>query len=455
MIEVEGVTKAYRIYRRKADWLKERFLRRPLHETKLAVRDISFAVGQGEVLGIIGRNGAGKSTVLKLIMGVAMPDTGTVRVSGRVTGMLELGTGFNSDLTGRENIAFNATLLGMTPEEIAAKREAIIAFSELGTAIDDPIHTYSSGMVVRLAFAIAIHADPACFVVDEALSVGDVHFQQKCMRRIKEFKANGGSIVFVSHDLNAVKVLCDRAIVLEEGEVVANGDPEFAVNRYNRIIARMEGADIDLATPALEAPEPDADAPEAAPSAPSAPSARADNGADNMPESGNGGDPAPPPGPDPRTRGRSSYGTGEVEIVSGRVLGEESGGAVLAAGETAVIEIRARARQAIAGATLGILIRDRFGQDIFGTNTYYLGQTVDLEAGCEAVFRFRQPMNIGPGVYSLTAALHRDEHHLETCYHWVDNLAALEVAGYAGPRFQGLCRLEPTFTMTARQTVDV
>lgn len=448
MIELDGVSKSYRVYRRKSDWLKERVLRRPLHETKTAIKDVSIAVGQGEVLGIIGRNGAGKSTLLKLVMGVAVPDTGSVRVSGRVTGMLELGTGFNPDLTGRENIGFNATLLGMTAEEIEAKREAIVAFSELGDAINDPIHTYSSGMVVRLAFSIAIHADPACFVVDEALSVGDIHFQQKCMRRIKEFKANGGSIVFVSHDLNAVKILCDRAMVLEQGEVVANGDPDHAVNRYNRIIARMEGADVDVDHAGL-------DTPEAADGA--APAEEIDAPVEPEPEPGAtpAGETAADGGRDPRTRERSSYGTGEIEILSARVAGENSGGEVLASGETAVIELRARARHAVSGATLGILIRDRFGQDIFGTNTYHLGQTVDLEAGAEAVFRFRQPMNIGAGIYSLTAALHRDDHHLDQCYHWCDNLAAFEVAGFVGPRFQGLCRLEPVFTMHVRQTADV
>jgi lipopolysaccharide transport system ATP-binding protein len=426
MIELDRVSKAYRVYQRKSDWLKERILRRPLHQTKAAVRDVSLSVGQGEVLGIIGRNGAGKSTLLKLIMGVALPDTGEVRVSGRVTGLLELGTGFNADLSGADNIDFNATLLGMTPEEIAARRADIVAFSELGAAIDDPLRTYSSGMGMRLAFSIAIHADPACFVVDEALSVGDIHFQQKCMRRIRAFKENGGSIVFVSHDVNSVKVLCDRAALLEQGEVVAVGDPDFAANRYNRLIARMDDETVQVGAPL--------------PAAPAGP-ASGGTAADGTAADGTGG--------------ANGYGTGEAVIEAVEVKGDESGGAILSAGEMATIDVKARAREAISGATLGVMIRDRFGQDVFGTNTHYLGNPVDITAGETLTFRFRCPMNLGPGAYSLTVALHRDNNHLETCYHWCDNLGAFEIAGFHGPRFQGLCRLEPVFSVERAEQADV
>ena len=423
MIELDGVTKTYRIYRRKSDWLKERLLRRSLHQTKAALRDVSLRVADGEVLGIIGRNGAGKSTLLELVMGVALPNSGEIRVSGRVTGLLELGTGFNPELTGNENIDFNAALLGMAPDEIAAKRAAIVAFSELGDAIHDPLRTYSSGMTMRLAFAIAIHADPACFVVDEALSVGDVHFQQKCLRRIRAFKANGGAIVFVSHDLNAVKLLCDRAAVLERGEVVAAGDPEFAANRYNQIIARMDTAEETIAV----------DDPldgEGTPAAPRDPAA------------------SPP-------AAATSYGTSEVTLRRARVRGAESGGHIVRAGERTVITIDVVAHAKIPDATLGILIRDRFGQDLFGINTHNMDRPVAFAAGERATFRFRMAMNLGPGTYSLTVALHRDDDHLETCYHWCDNLATFQVAGFLGPRFQGVCRLEPTLELIDRDSPDV
>ena len=415
MIELDGVSKVYRVYRRKADWLKERLLRRRYHEPKWALRDVHLRVEAGEVLGVLGRNGAGKSTLLKLIMGVALPDSGTLRVSGRVTGLLELGTGFNPDLSGRDNIAFNATLLGMTPADVAARRAAIIDFSELGAAIDDPLRTYSSGMVMRLAFAIAIHAEPACFVVDEALSVGDVHFQQKCMRRIRDFKAKGGSIVFVSHDLNAIKVLCDRAVVLEQGEVVAAGDPDTAVNRYNRIIARMDADDTEVGAPLAH--------PLAPPAAP-APSS----------------DAAP----------RNGYGNGAAEITGARIQGAESGGAVLTSGEEATIAIDVRSHAPVTDITLGILIRDRFGQDIFGTNTHHLAAPLTLAPGETARFHFAMPINLGPGLYSLTVALHSGTDHLEACYHWCDNLASFEVAGFVGAPFQGVCRLAPSLRVTTQ-----
>jgi len=433
MIALNRVSKVYRVYRRKTDWLRALLLRQPRHQPKPALRTVSLSVARGEVLGLIGRNGAGKSTLLKLIMGVGLPDSGEVRVRGRVTGLLELGTGFNQELSGRANIAFNAALLGMRPDEIAARREAIIAFSELGPAIDDPLRTYSSGMAMRLAFAIAIHAEPACFVVDEALSVGDARFQHKCMQRIRDFKAQGGAIVFVSHDLNAVKMFCDRAVVLDAGAVVAEGDPESAVNAYNRVLAGRG-----------QSPAPGACAPTSA--------------ADPLPATDGAGDASeaataalahaqPPPA--------AGYGSGAARLQRAAVRGIISGGPVLASGETADIVIEAEAREALPDATLGILIRDRFGQDIFGTNTAHLAAPLPLAAGQPVRFHFRMAMNLGPGSYSLTVALHRGTDHLDGCYHWCDNLASFEVAGFAGPPFQGVCRLEPTIAVTTPDPAHV
>ncbi len=215
MIKVEGISKQFKLYRSPADRLKEIVYRRKYHKDFVALDNISFEVKNGETLGIIGQNGAGKSTLLKILSGIVIPDSGTIQVDGKVTGLLELGTGFNAEMTGLENIYMNGTLIGMTKEEIGQKKQAIIEFSELGDFINEPIKTYSSGMTMRLAFSIAIHADPTCFLVDEALSVGDAYFQQKCMRKIQEFRAAGGSIVFVSHDVNAVMMLCNAAIMGE------------------------------------------------------------------------------------------------------------------------------------------------------------------------------------------------------------------------------------------------
>jgi lipopolysaccharide transport system ATP-binding protein len=217
MISVKNISKTFKLYQAPSDRLKEILLRRCYHKNFQAVNNVSFEVQEGETLGIVGENGAGKSTILKLLTGILIPDTGSVHVSGKITGLLELGTGHN------------ATYLGLSRSEIDKKLDTIIGFTELGEFIHEPIKTYSSGMVMRLAFSVAIHAEPRAFVVDEALSVGDAYFQQKCMKKIKDFKDNGGSIVFVSHDMNAVKVLCDQAILLEHGSVVEQGEPVFRV----------------------------------------------------------------------------------------------------------------------------------------------------------------------------------------------------------------------------------
>ena len=397
MIALEHVSKTFRIYRHPSDWLRERIFRRRYHESRAAISDISFSVAEGEVFGVVGRNGAGKSTLLKLIMGVLLPDTGTIRRDGRVTGLLELGTGFNSTMSGADNIVLNGTMLGMSSADIAARRDAIIDFAELAHVIDDPLRTYSTGMAMRLAFAIAVHADPACMVVDEALAVGDVHFQQKCTRRLQEFKKSGGSILFVSHDLNAVKLLCDRAMVLEEGRAVLIGTPDEAAQQYYRIIASMEGDENSI------------------------------SGESHAIEGG--------------------YGTGAAVIRSARLVGEKSGTAVIASGERAHLVLEVEARRALAEVTAGFSIHDRFGQIVFGTNTFVLGQNIALAEGERRSLVFTMPIDIYPGRYSVSAALHRDQTHATDCYHWYDGITAFEVAGFGGPIFVGQVKLKPEFWM--------
>ncbi|MDY0072439.1 MAG: ABC transporter ATP-binding protein [Thauera sp.] len=391
MIEVDRLSKRFRFYRRPADRLRELLLRRSFHQIHQALDNISFSVPSGRSLGIIGHNGAGKSTLLKLLSGVLLPDSGQIQRGGRITGLLELGTGFNLDLTGRRNIEHNGLLIGMTAAEIAARREAIIAFAELGSFIDEPLRTYSSGMLMRLAFAIAIHAEPDTFLVDEALSVGDAHFQQKCFRRIRDFRARGGSIILVSHDLNAIKMLCDDAILLDHGKLVEAGEPERVVNVYNFLVARQSDA-------ALELEEHDRD--------------------------------------------NTDYGTREAEITALELIGDDSGAGVVSSGEQVRFRLGWTNRQPLPGLTAGMLIRDRFGQDVFGTNTALLKAELPLAPGDWQV-DFSLELNIAPGKYTLTVALHEDENHLDHCYHWQDNALRFEVAGIRGPRFAGLCRLQP------------
>ncbi|MGE4533521.1 ABC transporter ATP-binding protein [Halomonas sp.] len=388
MISVQDLHKSFKLFARPADRLLEAITGRERHATHVALDGVSFQVGEGEVLGVLGRNGAGKSTLLKLMTGVLMPDAGEIHIDGRVTGLLELGTGFNPELTGAQNITANALMLGMSHAEIDARREAIIEFCELGEYIHEPLRTYSSGMVMRLGFAIAIHADPACFLVDEALSVGDGYFQQKCMKRIRQFKEDGGAILFVSHDLNAVKVLCDRALVLEGGRVVHEGDPEGAVNLYNRIMARQ---------------------------------AEEEEG---------------------RHQARAgAYGNFQVEVTAASARGARSGSTTLSSGETLALELTLHAHQALDNIALGVLIRDRFGQDIFGINTFQQQGPFAMAAGERREVRLAIEAAIAPGKYTITLALHSGDHHLDDCYWWHDAALQVEVAGYLGSKFSGLCRL--------------
>ncbi|MDC8803665.1 ABC transporter ATP-binding protein [Halomonas pacifica] len=389
MITVSELHKSFKLFAKPADRLIEAITGRVRHSTHTALEDISFQVDRGEVLGVLGRNGAGKSTLLKLMTGVLLPDAGRIDIEGRVTGLLELGTGFNPELSGAQNITTNALMLGMSHQEIEARYQEIIDFSELGDYIHEPLRTYSSGMIMRLGFAIAIHADPACFLVDEALSVGDGYFQQKCMKRIQAFKEAGGAILFVSHDLNAVKVLCDRALVLEGGRIVHQGDPEQAVNHYNRIMARQAEEEEGR----LQA------------------------------------------------RQEGAYGTRQVEIRHADAWGRRSGSATLGSGDVLEVVLDLEAHQALDDVVIGILIRDRFGQDIFGTNTHLHRQRLRLAAGERRRVHLAIGADIAPGKYTLTLALHSGDHHLDDCYWWQDGALQFEVAGYLEGKFSGLCRL--------------
>ena len=231
-IELERVAKVYRVYRSSRGIVKELFLRRQYHRPFWALRELSVNVEQGLALGVIGDNGAGKSTLLKIITGTTQPTSGSVRVHGRVASLLELGTGFHPEFTGRENIHFSAITSGISRRESLEKTEEIIGFAELQEFIDQPIRTYSSGMYLRLGFAVATAFDPDVLVIDEALAVGDQNFQQKCIQRILRFKQDGRNIVFCSHNLFQVRQLCDRAVWLHRGDCRASGDAAEVVERY-------------------------------------------------------------------------------------------------------------------------------------------------------------------------------------------------------------------------------
>lgn len=390
MITASNLHKTFKLYQRPGDRLREVFSRRTLHREFAALQDVSFQLEPGRTLGVIGENGSGKSTLLKLVAGVLLPDSGEIVCKGKITGLLELGTGFNPELSGEENIVLNGTYLRLSREQLAARREAIVDFSELGPFTKEPLKNYSSGMVMRLAFSIAMHADPDAFIIDEALSVGDAHFQQKCFTRMKKFKKNGGAVMFVSHDMNAVKLLCDEAIVLERGRVRYTGNPDEAVNLYNRIMAGK---------------------------------ADANDRADTK---------------------QGGYGNAAVLLESARLLDSARLPVrVVTSGDQAIVEFVYFCREDMPDVSFGMMIRDRFGQDVYGVNGAMLGNFVKCNAGERRVGRFHlAALNIGPGVYTITLAAHTGDTHLGNCFHWLDNAVSFEVVHNPEALFSGHTRLE-------------
>ncbi len=396
ILEVKNITKIYKIYQNNFDRLKEVFTKKSYHKEFTSNKDISFDLFEGETLGIIGVNGAGKSTILKIIVGVIEATSGEILRHGRVTALLELGTGFNPEMSGYDNIFLNGTLIGMTHKECEERLEEIIDFSELGDYIYEPIMTYSSGMSMRLAFSIAIYSEPQILIVDEALSVGDAHFAAKCTRALKERKENNMSIIYVSHDLNSLKLLCDRVILLNHGEIAKEGSPEDVINSYNFLIAKLNDHEENITIKNTE---------------------------------------------------NSSYGTLDIEIQNVSLRGERSNANVVSSGENVTIDILINSKKSFENMTVGIMIRDKFGQDIFGTNTFHHNQVLDFKANESYLCHFTMPLNIGTGKYSITAAVHSEDTHIENCAHWLDHAEDFEVAGIEGNIFAGLCRLEPTITL--------
>lgn len=236
-IEVNQVNKVYKLYDRLRDRLKEAFgIGRKVHKLHYALNDVNLKIYRGETVGIIGTNGSGKSTILKIITGVLTPTSGEVNVNGRISALLELGAGFNQEYNGIENIYLNGTMMGFSEKEIEKKLPAILEFADIGDYVYQPVKTYSSGMFVRLAFAVAINIEPEILIVDEALSVGDVFFQAKCYHKFEEFKEMGKTIVFVSHDLNSISKYCDRVFLLHQGNLLGEGSPKEMIDAYKRVL---------------------------------------------------------------------------------------------------------------------------------------------------------------------------------------------------------------------------
>ena len=242
VIEIKNLTKRYKMYPRKKDRLLEILLPKyEKHTTFTALEDFNLELRKGEILGILGKNGAGKSTLLKLITGVAMPTSGTINIDGKISSLLELGTAFNPELTGYENIYQHGQIMGLTEEQVKAKEQEIIDFADIGEHLSQPVKTYSSGMFARLAFACAINVDPDILIVDEVLSVGDMAFQLKCFKKFEQFKKRGKTILFVTHSITDVLNNCNRTIILEHGKKIFDGGVKEGVEEYKKLITKMKG----------------------------------------------------------------------------------------------------------------------------------------------------------------------------------------------------------------------
>lgn len=253
-IRVNNVSKLYKLYDKPMDRLKESLglSRKQMYKEHYALRNVSFDVHRGETVGIIGTNGSGKSTMLKIITGVLNPTEGDVQIQGRISALLELGAGFNMEYTGIENIYLNGTMMGFSKEEIDKKLDDILDFADIGDFVYQPVKTYSSGMFVRLAFAVSINIEPDILIVDEALSVGDVFFQVKCYHKFEEFKKMGKTILFVSHDLGSISKYCDRVILLNKGQKLSEGKPKQIVDEYKQILVKHDDMPLDVQNKNIE-----------------------------------------------------------------------------------------------------------------------------------------------------------------------------------------------------------
>ena len=393
---VANVGKAYKRYPGKWSRALEWITGKPRHDKTWVLRDISFSVSPGEAVGIIGVNGAGKSTLLKIITGTTQATTGSVSTQGRVAALLELGMGFHPDFTGRQNAFMAGQLLGLRADEIAACMPAIEAFAEIGDYIDQPVRMYSSGMQMRLAFSVATAVRPDILIVDEALSVGDAYFQHKSFSRIREFREQGTTLLIVSHDRSSIQSLCDRAILLEHGFVIKDGNPEEVMDFYNAIIAERENATVEVK--------------------------RLEDG-----------------------RAQTSSGTGEARVESIALLNEDDEAVeFINVGQSVRLKVEIRIHADLPELVFGYMIKDRLGQPVFGTNTHHLGVDMrHLAKGDRLTLRFSFPANIGLGSYSVSTALHIADTHLAANYEWCDLAMMFNVVNLNRNQFVGVSWIPP------------
>jgi lipopolysaccharide transport system ATP-binding protein len=408
-LHVNNLGKSYRQWggelRRVASWFRPRM--KPLQENWV-LRDVSFSIAPGEAVGVIGQNGAGKSTLLKLITGTTRPTSGQVRMHGRVAAILELGMGFNPELTGRQNAIHSSGLMGYSREEIDRTMPEIESFAEIGAYFDQPMRMYSSGMQMRVAFSVATAYRPDLLIVDEALSVGDNYFQHKSFDRIRQFKADGVSIMFVTHSMGDVRTLCDRVILLEKGQVLKDGSPDEIVDFYNAMIAEKENAKMSIEQ-------------------------RREKNGWLLTRSGTG---------EARVRALQLFDTAGNEL------------AVAQVGQRVELRLEAAIHADLPRLVLGYMIRDKQGHVVWGTNTWHTRQIQEnLRQGETVVFNLPFTCTLGPGSYSVSPALVSTDTHIVDNYEWVDNLLVFDVLNTEHKTFIGTSWLDAEFAVS-RQSGD-
>ena len=401
VVEFRAVSKSYPIYAKPSARLKELafFNRRSFHRDFWALRDISFEINRGETFCVVGENGSGKSTLLQMVAGILHPTSGEVSVRGRVAALLELGTGFNPEFTGRDNVYVNAAILGLSRAEIDAKFPQIEEFAEIGDFIDQPVKTYSSGMAVRLAFAVAIHVDPEILLVDEALAVGDIYFRQRCLRKVHELRANGVTILFVSHAPSEVKSIGDRALWLEGGHIKELGSPGAVVAKYSAAMVQKDNAYVSREQHKSQSEAPARVlAPEIVTTIPNI---------------------------DHR------YGDGRAEVIGIAILDESAHPVYLLEPSTAiVVRISVRANEEIMMPIVGFIMRNHVGLDFAGTNTAREEFDLPPMSGGDVYtvdFHIQLP-ELYPSPFSFSPAIADGTLHNYSNCDWIDNAIVLQTS---------------------------
>jgi lipopolysaccharide transport system ATP-binding protein len=400
-VEFQGVSKSYAIYDAPGDRLKELLTlnRVKRHRDFWALHDVSFQVKRGETFCIVGENGSGKSTLLQMVAGILHPTSGTVGIDGRVSALLELGAGFNPEFSGRDNVYLNGSILGLTTRQIDQRYNDIAAFAEIGSFLDQPVKTYSSGMVVRLAFAVAINVDPEILLVDEALAVGDIYFRQRCMRKVHELRQRGITILFVSHAVSDVKAIGDRVLWLDHGRMIDVGEPDRVVSKYLAAMTEKDSTYLRLKSAA-------------------------------DPEARCGGPVQAPEIVETIPNIDHRFGDGRAEIMGIAVLDEQGRNLpILEPSSRIVVRISVRATADVALPIVGFMLRNQLGMDFSGTNTAREGyELAALQAGDITTVDFYLELpELYPASFSFSPAIADGTLMGYQMCDWIDNAITLQM----------------------------